>query len=116
MKNKMFFQEDPPAHHDQKVSNAVQESLRRNRTASEKEKHSIFDSWKIWGFGFSTAAFLGIASYWLIKRGQSDNGELLAFCEIFEAKDAQAEDLDLLAQDLPILENLDFLEEMEEES
>ena len=65
--------------------------------------------------GLSSAALVGIISYFLIRnKGPQEGTEFLALSDLIEANDFENEDLDLLSQDLDLLEDLELLEEMEE--
>ena len=111
-KKDLFFQEQTPPGHDEKVYRAVQDNLLRNKQIAESEKQTWSSFWSIKTWGFSTAAIVAVASYFILQRNKSENPDILAFADL----EMTSEDVDILAMDLDIIDDLEMLELMEEES
>lgn len=118
MKKNDFFDEDPPAGHEDRVRRAVTPHLDLNRSESVRSWRTVVFNWKALSV---VTGGLAVALFALRQQtsDRQERAELVAFQSLLDPEniDQSVEDLNVLADDgldLELIENLELIEEMED--
>jgi hypothetical protein len=110
-----FFTEEPPSGHLDRVMMAAKDDFQK---LSVQQKRSFFSQvilgWQGMALGGGLAAIIGI---WFFMKSKKSDGQDLDFLAFQENFGSEIEDIDLISDysaDFELLENLDFLEDMED--